>query len=120
MKGDDYQYQVTARALSHAKEQGLQAAQLLALLVKHTQSAVPPPLVKALKQWEAHGTEARVKPLLVLRVTKPEIMEELRKSKAEKFLAEILSPTAVVIKSGAEAKILSALAELGLLAEVEQ
>ncbi len=119
VKSDDYQYQVTARSLSHAREQGLQAGQLLALLVKYTNGAVPPALVKALKQWEAHGTEARVKNLLVLRVTKPEIVEELRKSKAGKFLGEILSPTAVTIKSGAESKVLAALAELGLLAEIE-
>ncbi len=118
-KPDEFHYQVTAHSLSHAKEQGLQAAQLLALLVKYTNGAVPPALVKALKQWEAHGTEARVRNLLVLRVTKPEIVEELRKSKAGKFLGEILSPTAVTIKSGAESKVLAALAELGLLAEIE-
>jgi hypothetical protein len=118
-KADEYIYQVTARSLAHAKEQGLQAGQLLAMLVKHTNSAVPPALVKALKQWEVHGTEARVKNLLVLRVSKPEIVDELRKSKAGKFLGEVLSPTAVVIKNGAESKVLAALAEMGLLAEVE-
>jgi hypothetical protein len=118
-KPDEYQYQISARALAHAKEQGLQAGQLLALLVKYTNGAVPPALVKALKQWEAHGTEARVKNLLVLRVNRPEILEEMRKSKAAKFLGEVLSPTAVIIKSGAESKVLAALAELGLLAEIE-
>ena len=119
VKPDEYQYQVTARSLTHAKEQELQAAQLLALLVKHSNGAVSPALVKALKQWEARGTEARMKYLLVLRVARPEIIEELRKSKAAKFLGEVLSPTAVVIKSGAESKAIAALAELGLLAEIE-
>jgi len=116
---DEYQYQVTARSLAQAKEQGLQASQLLALLVKYTNGAVAPALVKALKQWEAHGTEARVKNLLVLRVNRPEILDEMRKSKAAKFLGDVLSPTAVIIKSGAESKVLAALAELGLLAEIE-
>jgi hypothetical protein len=116
---DDFKYQVTARSLSHAKEQGLKAEQLLALLVKYTNGSVSPALVKALKQWEAHGTEARVKNLLVLRVNRPEILEEMRKSKAAKFLGEVLSPTAITIKSGAESKVLAALAEMGLLAEVE-
>jgi hypothetical protein len=46
-------------------------------------------------------------------------VEELRKSKAAKFLGEVLSPTAVIIKNGAESKVLAALAELGLLAEIE-
>ena len=116
---DEYQYHVTARSLTHAKEQGLKARQLLSLLVKYTNENVPPALVKALKQWDAHGTEARVEKLLVLRVNRPEILEEMRKSKASKFLGEVLSPTAVIIKSGAESKVLAALAELGLLSEIE-
>jgi hypothetical protein len=119
-KADEYKYQVTAQSLTHAKEQGLKAEQLLALLVKYTNSAVPPALVKALKQWEAHGTEARMESLLVLRVSRPEIIEEIRKSKAGKFLGEMLSPTAVVVKEGAIQKVMAALAELGLLAEVEK
>ena len=116
---DEYKYQVTAQSLSHAKEQGLKAEQLLSLLVKYTNGNVPPALVKALKQWDAHGTEARVENLLVLRVNRPEIMEEMRKSKAGKFLGELLSPTAVVVKEGAIQKVLEALAELGLLAEIK-
>jgi len=116
---DEYKYQVTAQSLTQAKEQGLKAGQLLSLLVKHTNGAVPPALVKALKQWEAHGTEARVESLLVLRGNRPEILDEMRKSKAGKFLGEVLSPTAVIVKSGAESKVLAALAELGLLAEIK-
>jgi hypothetical protein len=114
----EYQYYVTAKSLKRANEQGLKAEQLLALLVKYTSGNVPPALVKALKRWDANGAEARVEGLLVLRVSKPEIMEEMRKSKAGKFLGELLSPTAVVVKSGAIEKVMAALAELGLLAEV--
>ena len=115
---DEYKYQVTAQSLTHAKEQGLKAEQLLSLLVKYTNSNVPPALVKALKRWEMHGGEARVESLLVLRVSRPEVVEEMRKSKAGKFLGELLSPTAVVVKSGAIQKVVAGLAELGLLAEV--
>ena len=56
--------------------------------------------------------------LLVLRVSRPEVMEEMRSSKAGKFLGELLSPTAVVVKSGAIEKVMAALTELGLLSEV--
>ena len=117
-KGDDYLYRVTAESLRRSAEQGLKAEQLLAMLVKYTNGTVPPALVKGLKRWDAHGPEARVESLLVLRVSKPEIMEEIRKSKAGKFLGELLSPTAVIVKSGAIQKVLAELAELGLLAEV--
>lgn len=118
-QSDDYFYRVTAESLKRAAEQGLQAGQLLALLVKYTNGAVPPALVKALKRWDANGAEARVESLLVLRVSKPETMEEMRKSKAGKYFGEILSPTAVIVKSGAVQKVLAELAELGLLAEVK-
>ncbi|MBI2330648.1 MAG: helicase-associated domain-containing protein, partial [Chloroflexi bacterium] len=117
-KGDDYFYRVTAESLKRATEQTLKAEQLLAMLVRYTNGTVPPALVKALKRWDANGAEARVESLLVLRVSKPEIMEEMRKSKAGKYFGEILSPTAVVVKSGAIQKVLAELAELGLLAEV--
>lgn len=118
-KGSDFKYQVTAKSLRHAKEQGLKAEQLLALLVKHTDNKVPPPFVKALKRWELNGTEARVETQVVLRVAKPEIVEEMRKSRAGKFLGEMLSPTAVIVKGGAIQKVLEALTELGLLAEIQ-
>ena len=118
-KGDEYFYRVTAESLKRATEQGLKAEQLLAMLVKYTNGTVPPAMVKALKRWDANGAEARVESLLVLRVSKPEIMEEMRKSKAGKYFGEVLSPTAVVVKSGAIQKVLAELAELGLFAEVK-
>ncbi|MFN8411672.1 MAG: helicase-associated domain-containing protein [Anaerolineales bacterium] len=117
-KNDEFIYSVSARSLKRASEQGLKAEQLLAMLVKYTNSNVPPTMVKALKRWELNGTEARVESLLVLRVSRPEVLEEMRNSKAGKFLGEILSPTAVVVKEGAIQKVMAALAELGLLADV--
>jgi len=118
-KKDDYQYHVTTNSLTKAKEQGLKAEQLLALLVKHTNNKVPPALVQALKRWEVNGTEARMETQVILRLSKPEILEEMRKSKAAKYLGEVLSPTTVIVKSGAIQKVMEALAELGLLAEVK-
>ena len=117
-KGDEYKYHITAQSLKHAKEQGLKAEQLLSLLVKHTDNKVPPPLVKALKRWEAKGTEARAETQTILRVSQPEVLEEMRKSRAGKFLGEVLSPTAVIVKSGAIQKVMEAMIELGLFAEI--
>ncbi|HUG33373.1 MAG TPA: helicase-associated domain-containing protein [Anaerolineales bacterium] len=117
-KRDEFKYQITAQSLKHAREQGLKAEQLLSLLVRHTDGKVPPPLVQALKRWEVNGTEARVETQVVLRVTKPEVLEEMRKSRAGKFLGEILSPTTVIVKSGAIQQVMDALAEIGLFAEI--
>jgi hypothetical protein len=118
-KQDEYLYTITPSSLKKAGEQGLKVEHLLSLLAKYAAGGIPPILVKALKRWEANGTEARVQTQVVLRVGRPEILEEMRKSKAARFLGEILGPTSVVIKDGAQSKVLAALAELGFLAEIE-
>ena len=117
-KRDEYKYHITTNSLTKAKEQGLKAEHLLSLLVKHSDAGIPPTLVKALKRWEVNGTEARVQTQVVLKVSRPEILEEMRKSKAGKYLGEVLSPTAVIVKSGAIQNVMDALTELGLLSEV--
>jgi len=116
-KENEYRYSITPSSLKKAGDQGLKIEHLLGLLAKHTSAGIPPVLVKALKRWEANGTEARVQTQAVLRVSRPEVLEELRKSKAARFLGEMLGPTAVIVKEGAQSKILAALTEIGVLAE---
>jgi hypothetical protein len=118
-KEDIYHYRISTNSLTRAKEQGLKVEHLLALLAKHSDAGIPPTLVKALKRWEVNGTEARVQTQVILKLSKPEILEEMRRSKAAKFLGEVLSPTTVIVKGGAIQKVMDALAELGLLTEVE-
>jgi hypothetical protein len=117
-KDGTYRYRVSTNSLAKAKEQGLKVEHLIALLTKHSEAGIPPTLVKALKRWEMNGTEARMQTQVILKVSKPEILEEMRKSRASKFLGEVLSPTSVVVKSGAIPKVMEALTELGLLTEV--
>jgi Helicase conserved C-terminal domain len=118
-KENDYRYTITPSSLKKAGEQGLKVEHLLVLLGKYSAGGIPPILVKALKRWEVNGTEARVQTQTILRVSRPEVLEELRKSKAARFLGEILGPTTVALKNGTQSKVLAALAELGLLAEDE-
>lgn len=115
---DAYQYQLTPRSLTRAGEQGLSLQHLLLLMGKHTR-AVPPSLLKALQRWEEHGPETRFEQVLVLRVKNPEIIQALRKTKANRFLGEPLGTAAVIIQPGALEKVVSVLTELGYLAEVE-
>jgi hypothetical protein len=114
---DEYLYRVTISSLNKARQQGLKVGQLLSLLAKNAAAEIPPAFIKALKRWELKGTEARVEIQTVLRVGSPELLDGLRKTKAGRFLGETLGPVTVVVKPGAQAKVLAALAEMGLLAE---
>lgn len=116
-KDDTYRYRVTPVSLTRAREQGLKPEHLLGLLRKHASAPLPPPFVRAVQRWDANGSEARIETSVILKVSKPEVLNELRASKAGRFLGEILGPTTVIVKEGAQSKILAALAEMGLLAE---
>ena len=116
-KAGEYRYRVTAASLEKAREQGLKPGQLLGILRKHAAAPLPPSFVRALQRWEKNGTEAKVENLVVLKVSKPEVLKELKESKAGRFLGEQLGPVTVAIKPGAQPKVLAALAEMGLLAD---
>ena len=115
--GKDYTYQLTPASLERAAQGGLRISHLLALLRTHA-DPVPPSLVKALERWEKHGGQARMEHALVLRLSSPEILQELRASRAARFLGDPLGPTTVIVNPGAREKVLAALAEMGYLGEI--
>lgn len=115
--GSAYRYRLTPGSLERARRQGLNADHLLALLRRHA-AAVPPALTTAVERWEAQGTQARLEQLVVLRVGSPEILHRLRASRAARFLGDPLGPTAVIVRPGAQEKVLAALAEIGYLGEI--
>lgn len=115
---EEYHYRVSTASLKKAAEQGLKVKQLLGLLARNATAEIPPAFIKALKRWELNGIEARVEIRTILKVSRPEVLEELRRTKAARFLVETLGPVSIVIKPGAQAKVLAALAEMGLLADV--
>ena len=116
-KEDVYRYRISTHSLARAKEQGLKVEHLITLLSRYSDAGIPPTLMRALKRWEIHGTEARFQTQVILKVSRPDVLEELRKSRAAKFLGEALSPTTVIVKSGAVQKVMEALMELGIVGE---
>jgi hypothetical protein len=59
-----------------------------------------------------------VEQVFVLRLSSPEILQELRASRAARFLGDPLGPTTVIVKPGAREKVLAALTEMGYLGEI--
>lgn len=112
-----YLYQITAASLKNATCQGLQAEQLSTLLTRHAGGSLPASLVTALQHWNTNGSQASLKPVVLLRVTSPEIMVEIRNSPVGRFLGEPLSPTTVILPATAVEKIIPRLMELGYICE---
>ena len=120
--GDDgttlYAYRITPAALERARSQGLRPSQLINLLRRHADGPLPPSLIQALERWEQSGTQAVIEKVTLLRVTSPEILAALRKSRANRFLAEALNETTVLVRPGMEEQLAAALAEAGYLGSV--
>ena len=116
---DHYQYRLTPASLLHASQQGLTTNHLLTLLRRHAPT-ISPSLVKAIERWERNGLEARLQTVSVLRLSTPELLQEVRNSRAARFLGEPLGPTTVIVKTGAMDKVLAVLAEMGYLGEIEE
>jgi hypothetical protein len=117
LKRGDFLYQITPSSLRRAEEHGLAIEQLLALMHKHAEQ-VPPNLVNGLVGFKEHGRQARIEQVQVLRVSSPEVLEQLRSSRAARFLGDPLGPTTVIVKAGAQEKVLAALVEMGYLGEI--
>jgi hypothetical protein len=115
-----YRYRITPAGLARARAQGLGTSQLLALLKKHAAGPLPPNLAAALARWEQHGPQAQLESVVVLRVAHPEILAQVRASRAARFLGAPLGPTSIAVKPGARQQVLDALAELGVLGQLEE
>lgn len=116
IKDGVYLYRLTPASLERARGQGLKLEHLLAVL-KRSAQALPPTLVRALLRWESQGIEARLEQVVVLRLRSAEMMQELRSSRAGRFLGDPLGPAAIIVKPGAVEKVMAVLVELGYLGE---
>jgi len=113
---DAYLYRLTPLSLERARGQGLRVIHLLTLLRRYA-LAVPPSLSKALERWQDMGSEARLERATILHLKSPEMLQNLRASRAARFLGDPLGPTTVIVRPGAAEKVMAALAELGILGE---
>ena len=82
VKQDEYKYHITPHSLTKAKEQGLKVEQLLTLLAKHSDVGIPPVWSKPSNAGKLTEPKRGRRLKLCLKVSRPEVLEELRKSKA--------------------------------------
>lgn len=115
----NYIYQLTPAGLERARSQGLRASQLASLLRRHSENPLAPALLQALERWENNSTQAQVEKVVLLRVASPEILAALRKTRAARWLGEMLNETTILIRPGMEEQVLRGLAEIGYLAEAK-
>jgi Helicase conserved C-terminal domain len=112
-----YHYLLSPASLEKAAKQDLKPAHLLAYLNRLPDILIPPSLLKALKRWEKHGTQAALENVTLLRVDSPEIITALQNSPTARHISDVLNPTTVLIKPSQLNKVRTALVEMGYLVD---
>ncbi len=119
IKDLNYRYRISPAGFIQAKKQGLHPAQLIALLQKHAVLPLPPGIQQAVKNWEKTETSGHLQAVTLLRLETPEALEKLQRSRANRYITEIITPTTCLIRSGGQDFIRDTLAELGYLVDVQ-
>ncbi len=116
-KNGEYLYRLTPAALDRARAQGLRPAHLVTLLHRYCPDPLPPGLLQALERWEKFGVQANLESATLLRLSSPEALDALRRSRAARYLGEALNATTVLVRPGGEEAVQRALLELGYLSD---
>jgi len=113
-----YHYQITPASLAAVVEQGLELRHILTILTVAGGQSVPPALSHAIKRWSIQGKEAGLEHVLILRVARSEILDELRKNRSvSRYILERLGPTTAVVPASAWSKLIRIATENRILIE---
>ena len=115
---DEYRYRLTPSSLTRANSQKIPADKVLAYLEQAADQGVPPSLSKAVQRWAAKGSEVQVERAVLVQVKEAAILKRLLESPKTRGLAiEPLGPTAARIHEKDWPKLVSILAEAGVLVD---
>ena len=110
---------MTPNSLARAREQGIPVARVLEFLGRTTNAPVPRFVEAALTRWEARGAEARLEPVVLLRLSNEGLMAQVVSSPLTRHLVgERVGPATAVVRKRDWPRLVAALGELGLLPEV--
>jgi hypothetical protein len=117
--GAPFIYHITPTSLERARRQGIPIARVLEFLGQVTDAPVPRFVEAALTRWDARGTEVRLEQVLLLRISGEELMAQITSSPhTRRLIREQIGPTVALVHERDWPRLLVALGEMGLLADV--
>lgn len=115
----EFLYRITPKALSEAKKQGISPDRVLQFLEKASSKPLPAGVKRAIDRWGERGVEGKLETVVVLRVRDAAIMQTLRENpRTRDLIGESLGTLAAAVQPANQEKLRSAIAQLGLLLDV--
>ena len=116
-----YRYRLTPRSLERAEKAGIPLSRALTFLASRSGRPLPESVARAVEAWQAHGTQIRLREAKLLQVRDPAVLDRLRAAPAVRpLLGETVGPLAVIVRPTDWSRVISAIAELGLLSELDE
>ncbi|MGA2820480.1 MAG: helicase-associated domain-containing protein [Anaerolineales bacterium] len=120
-RGQDYVYRITPNALQRARGQGVEPAQVIALLHRLGEGQVPPQLVEAIRRWGQSGPEASIRSLSVLDLSGLDASSDVwNLPSVKESLGEAIGPRTWVLRRDHVPQLRAALMEQGILVDLEE
>ncbi len=117
--GETYMYRIMPSSLERAKAQRITPERIIEFLERTSGAPVPESLSDALRRWGTHGTEAWMQQAVVLRVARPELLDQLIESpRTHKYVRETVSSTVALVAPRDWPEMVAALLEMGILPQV--
>ncbi len=118
--GKPFLYRLTPCALANAKAKGIQPSRILEFLESVNGRPLSKSVRRAVTRYAERGVEARLEDVIVLRVSDSTILETLRSNpKTRDYIGESLGENAAVINRQSWPKFHAAVAQLGLLLDIQ-
>jgi hypothetical protein len=118
--GEVYTYRLTPSSLERARAQHITVERILEFLERTSGAPVPGMLSSASRRWGTRGTEAWAQQAVVLRVARPELLDQITDSpQTRKYIRETVSSTVALVAPRDWPKLAAALVEMGVLPEVK-
>lgn len=111
-------FQITPASLERARYQRIGVERVVKFLEESASQPPPELLVKALYRWKEHGSEVWANQVVMLRVARPELLEQLMNTPAtRRLIREPISSTVAAILPEHWPALRQALLEMGILVE---
>jgi hypothetical protein len=114
-----YEYRILPDSLAAAVKAGLKIEQFVNLIQRCGDKPIPPSVLTSLENWKTNGIQTTFSAVILLKVQDAEIIDKLMNSRAKKYLGERLNPTSILIQEKQQKLVMSILAELGYLSELQ-
>ena len=114
-----YEYRILPDSLAAAVKAGLKIEQFVNLIQRCGDKPIPPSVLTSLENWKTNGVQTTFSAVILLKVQDAEIIDKLMNSRAKKYLGERLNPTSILIQEKQQKLVMSILAELGYLSELQ-